>query len=87
VDLCVRLGPEKGCKWLVWEVSCVCVHTTNTRSGTEADDDDDAPRQIDQSKFCILYSVKILSQHYQKPQININFLLRTAQDTENDLEI
>lgn len=47
----------------------MCVHTTNTRSGTEADDDDDAPRQIDQSKFCILYSVKLLSQHYQKPQI------------------
>jgi len=47
--------------------------TTNTRSGTEADDD--APRQIDQSKFCILYSIKILSQHYRKPQINTNFVL------------
>ena len=59
--------------------------TTNNRSGTEADDD--APRQIDQSKLCILYSVKILSQHYRKPQINTNSLLHTAEDTGNDLEI
>jgi hypothetical protein len=34
-----------------------------------------------------MYSVIILSQHYRKPQININFLLYTAQETGNDLEI
>jgi len=26
VDLYVELGPEKGQKWLVWEVSYECVH-------------------------------------------------------------
>jgi hypothetical protein len=34
-----------------------------------------------------MYSVKILSQHYHKPQTNINFLLHTAQETGNDLKI
>jgi len=34
-----------------------------------------------------MYSVKILSQHYRKPQTNINFLLHTAQETGYDLKI